>query len=400
MSFFRRMFSGGETPEDESPKDAEDAKTSDSVVTSDEVADTADTTAERDPYATSELVASDVPESDASSETVNTDGDEVADPESELDEAQQMLDQTLPIPDEFDEPTLPNLTPDFSESVADIDNGPSTTRPLPDADQFEGKTKGRLSFGQASDQGMVRLNNQDSAFSFFFTSETVDDFPDFGVFIVADGMGGHQEGEKASAITARTMAMDIMNRVYTPLLKGVQMTDVQQPGIVDVMIEAVRKGNDAVRAEVSDGGTTLTGVVIRGEAAHIAHVGDSRAYWITPSNGIEKITRDHSVVARLQELDQINEDEAAHHEQRNVLYRAIGQNEEVEVDIHRKRLVPNAHMLLCSDGLWNMVNDDDIYEIIQNTPNPQEACDKLVALANTNGGTDNITAILIKTPEK
>ncbi|MEO1643764.1 MAG: protein phosphatase 2C domain-containing protein [Chloroflexota bacterium] len=405
MGFFRRMFSNGETPEGETPNDAEDTVNTESGVAGEAVSDVVGDDAEQaDPYATSELStpqAVGVVDAQADAgEVVDSVDDSEDDTDVESDAAQQAMDQTLPIPDEFEEPTLPNREPDFSEQLEQATDVPGITRPLPDAEHFEGKSKGRLTFGQASDQGMVRLNNQDSAFSFFFTSETVDDFPDFGVFIVADGMGGHQEGEKASAITARTMAMDIMNRVYTPLLNGVDMSDVQQPGIIEVMVEAVRKGNDAVRAEVADGGTTLTGVVIRGEAAHIAHVGDSRAYWITPANGIEKITRDHSVVARLQELDQINEEEAAYHEQRNVLYRAIGQNEDVEVDIHRKRLVPNAHMLLCSDGLWNMVSDDDIFEIIQNTPDPQQACDKLVALANNNGGADNITAILIKTPAK
>lgn len=398
MSFFRRMFTGGDTPEDEPSNDMSDATQAkkeaeamdDETMTSSDVNGAPDA----DPLVTSELSTEDDAET----------GDDT-DVETKVpDEAQRMVDQTLPIPDEFSDPTLPDREPDFAKALTSDDavdsESPSITRPLPDAEHFEGRSKGRISFGQASDQGMVRLNNQDSAFSFFFTSETVDEFPDFGVFIVADGMGGHQEGEKASAITARTMALDIMNKVYTPLLTGADMNDAHQPAIVEVMIEAVRKGNEAVRDAVTDGGTTLTGVVIRGEAAHIAHVGDSRAYWITESNGIEKITRDHSVVARLQELDQINEEEAAVHEQRNVLYRAIGQNEEVEVDIHRKRLVPNAHLLLCSDGLWNMVSDNDIYETIRNTPDPQEACDKLVAMANSQGGADNITAILIKTPAK
>ena len=316
----------------------------------------------------------------------------------------QELDQTIPVTNELDddEITLPERNSDPSDSddseVQEAVDIPGVTRPLPDADQFIQASGGHIAFGQVSDQGMVRSNNQDSAFSFYFTSETVDDFPDFGVFVVADGMGGHQEGEKASAITARTVATHILNRIYTPLLKGVDMNDPDQPTIVEVMVDSVQKANEAVREEVVDGGTTLTAVVIRGEAAHIAHVGDSRAYWITASGQIEKITRDHSVVERLIELGQITREEAEFHEQRNVLYRAIGQNDEVEVEIHRKRLVPGTALLLCSDGLWNMVSDDEMLELVQNTADPREACEKLVALANAHGGTDNITATLIKTP--
>ncbi|MGJ3240427.1 MAG: PP2C family protein-serine/threonine phosphatase [Anaerolineae bacterium] len=304
------------------------------------------------------------------------------------------LDQTLPIAEESDEVTQPRK--DLGDKQ--LDEIPGVTRPLPEAEQFSQNTKAHLIFGQASDQGVVRLSNQDSAFSFFFTSKSVDDFPDFGIFVVADGMGGHQEGEKASAITSRTVAQEILNYIYMPLINGSDMNSADQPAIVEVMVDAVQKANRAVRDQVADGGTTLTAVVIRGEAAHVAHVGDSRAYWINDMKHIERITRDHSVVERLIELGQITRDEAEYHEQRNVLYRAIGQNEDVEVEIHRKRLVANSALLLCSDGLWNLVNDEDILQIVKNTPDPTEACERLVKLANTHGGNDNITAILIKTP--
>lgn len=375
MSFFRRLFNS-------SPGDELSPEVEESGATREEVAGEkpAGTKPINDPLATGELTI-----------TAN---------KEEEDEASNELDQTIPMTDEFDEEiTIPERKPDFVQNAGSLDvNIPGITRPLPDADQFMQASGGHLSFGQASDQGMVRSNNQDSAFTFYFTSETVDEFPDFGVFVVADGMGGHQDGEKASAITARTVATEILDNIYTPLLKGVDMNDPDKPTIVEVMVDAVQKANQAVREEVMDGGTTLTAVVVRGEAAHVAHVGDSRAYWITDSNEMEKITRDHSVVERLIELGQITREEAEYHEQRNVLYRAIGQNDEVEVEIHRKRLTPGTGILLCSDGLWNMVSDDEISELVKNTSDPREACEKLVALGNAHGGTDNITAILIKTP--
>lgn len=319
-----------------------------------------------------------------------------------IDESES-FDQTLPVAENLDETTIPERDLDTLPNNQAVDSKsssaePSITRPIPDTDQFLQVSKGHLTFGQASDQGLVRSNNQDSAFSFFFTSETVNGYPDFGVFIVADGMGGHQEGEKASAITAHKVTTEILSEIYLPLLQGADMNNPDQPTIVEAMVDAVQKANEAVRDEVVDGGTTLTGVVIRGEAAHIAHVGDSRAYWITEHGEIEKITRDHSVIARLKELGQLTDEEAELHEQRNVLYRAIGQNDEVEVEIHRKRLVPNSYLLICSDGLWNMVNDDDILKIVMANPDPQIASDKLVALANAKGGTDNITVVIVKTP--
>lgn len=378
MSFFRRLFNN--SSEDVTLKNDDKAKVMQDNVTPEEKSEEKMVT---DPLKTGELT---LPATEELS------------PDIPLDASIDALDNTLPILDEFDDATLPDRIPDLESDQEDIEQGPGITRPLPDAEQFTVISKGHLAFGQASDQGMVRLNNQDAAFSFYFTSETVDDFPDFGIFIVADGMGGHQDGEKASAITARTMATEILSKIYMPLVNGVDMNDADQPTIVEAMVDAVQRANEQVRKEVVDGGTTLTGVVIRGEAAHIAHVGDSRAYWISNDSSIEKITRDHSVVERLIELGQITPEEAEYHDQRNVLYRAIGQNEDVEVEIHRKRLVPNSYILLCSDGLWNMVTDSDILEIIKNTPDTQDACDKLVALANAHGGSDNITAILIKTP--
>lgn len=375
MSFFRRLFSN--TPEGETAKTANKTDATQPDTPKEDITDVNIV----DPLQTGELKLTETKD---------------LSPTSVPDTTVQESDDTIPMLSEVDDATLPDQIPDLLDHIPD--QGPSITRPLPDAEQFNDPAKGHLAFGQASDQGMVRLNNQDAAFSFYFTSETVDEFPDFGIFVVADGMGGHKEGEKASAITARTMATEVLSKIYMPLVNGINTIDTDQPTIVEAMVEAVQKANEAVRTQVDDGGTTLTGVVIRGEAAHIAHVGDSRAYWINNNSSIERITRDHSVVERLIELGQITAEEAEYHEQRNVLYRAIGQNEEVEVEIHRKRLVPNSHILLCSDGLWNMVSDNDILEIIKSTPDTQIACDKLVALANAHGGSDNITAILIKMP--
>jgi PPM family protein phosphatase len=372
MSFFRRLFTNS----------SEDAKSDVKPPQLEKAADIKKEVYTPDPLATGEL----------------------SPPEGMLmedDNAIAKLDETMPVPDDFDEPTLPDRKPDLSDTKPAPAVVPlGVTRPLPDADQIMNTGGGHIVFGLASDQGMVRLNNQDSAFAFFFTSKSVDEFPDFGVFVVADGMGGHSEGEKASAISARIVVNEIIQRVYLPIIQLKETGDATQPTIVESLVEAVQKANLMVREKVADGGTTLTAAVIRGEAAHIAHVGDSRAYWIENQRDMVQITRDHSVVQRLIELDQLTPEEAEHHEQRNVLYRAIGQNDEVEVEIHRKRLLPNSHLMICSDGLWNMVPNAEILDVIKNSSDPQEACDKLVALANTHGGSDNISVILVKTSAK
>ncbi|MDQ7026044.1 MAG: protein phosphatase 2C domain-containing protein [Anaerolineae bacterium] len=302
------------------------------------------------------------------------------------------------IPDTLPERSMFPLDAAQAESLAPSQsaNPMGVTRPLPQEPVLEAQS-GHLIFGQKSDVGMVRSNNQDSAMSIYFTSDTVDEKPDFGIFIVADGMGGHSEGEKASAITARTIMEDILKAVYMPLLQGAEM-DADRPTVTEALNDAIKHANEEVRMQVQDGGTTITAVVVLGDQAYLGHVGDSRAYLISASNEVEQLTRDHSVVQRLIELGQLTPEEAETHDQRNVLYRAIGQSEEVDIDILRRRLPLNSYILLCSDGLWGMMTKDDIRDIVSDSLSPQEACDKLISLANTNGGTDNVTAVLLKMP--
>ncbi len=267
------------------------------------------------------------------------------------------------------------------------------TRPLPLETVISSKNE-HLIFGQSTDVGMVRNNNQDAVLSFFHTSRSSEDHPDFGLFIVADGMGGHHDGEKASAMTVRILASYVASHIYLPLVSG-GMDDF--PPITETLIQGVQAANADVIIKVPEGGTTLTAVAVVSDLAYIVHVGDSRVYLIT-KDGLDQITRDHSLVQRLIELDRLTAEEAADHPQKNVLYRAIGQNETLEVDAITRRLPPNSRVLLCSDGLWNLVEDKEIGEIVMSHDNPQEACDKLVALANTRGGTDNITAVLLRVP--
>lgn len=270
------------------------------------------------------------------------------------------------------------------------------TRPLPPLETVVSSSSEHLIFGQSTDVGMVRSNNQDSMLSFFSTSRSAESRPDFGLFVVADGMGGHHDGEKASAMSVRTLASNVMSNVYLPLMGNDDGSE--RPPISESMVSAVKKANEDVVAAIPEGGTTLTAVAVIGDLAYVVHVGDSRAYLITDTE-IEQITRDHSLVQRLVELDQLTQEETLDHPQRNVLYRALGQSESLEVDTLTRRLPPNSRLLLCSDGLWNQISESEIGEIVRKHADPQEACDKLVALANAHGGADNITAVLLQIPQ-
>lgn len=268
------------------------------------------------------------------------------------------------------------------------------TQPLNANALSVGRTE-HITIGLASDVGMVRNNNQDAAFSMYCSGRSADDLPDLGLFVVADGMGGHNDGEKASAITTRTLASKFTKQIYMPIFASDNEDADQQP-TTEALIEAVHEANREVLRYVPEGGTTITAIAIIGDLAHIVHVGDSRAYIMTKEGGIEQLTRDHSLVQRLIELDQLTPEEAEIHPQKNVLYRALGQNETLEVDTSSRRLPAGSNLLICSDGLWGLVEEEELYDITTNNVDPQQACDKLVALANTRGGADNITAIILK----
>lgn len=303
---------------------------------------------------------------------------------------------STPTPPESNAAVNVNDTQEAAEQTAPSQEAflnDGATRPLSEETLYNYMGEGHLVFGQSSDVGMVRTNNQDAAHSFFTISHSVDERPDFGFFIVADGMGGHHDGEKASAIAARTVATQIMSTIYQPILLG---KENDEP-ISDALAAAVQKANSDVIAKVPDGGTTVTTVVLINDLAHIAHVGDSRIYLVT-ANGIERLTRDHSLVQRLIELDQLTPEEANDHPQKNVLYRALGQSDLIDVDILTRRLPPKSAVLLCSDGLWNLVEDHEIADTVKGSPTPQDACNRLIALANKRGGNDNITVIVLKLP--
>lgn len=214
----------------------------------------------------------------------------------------------------------------------------------------------------------------------------------FGLYIVADGMGGHQFGEVASNAAIRSVAGYIL-RKFHPYLFQVK-TDTMDESFQEIMLAAVGEAQRAIQREAPGSGTTLTAALVLGQQITVAHVGDSRAYFIFPDGRIEPITRDHSLVKRLEELGHITPDEAVNYPHRNVLYRALGQGEILDPDIFTLTFPQPGYLMICSDGLWGVVAEQDIIRSVTESSSLQRACQNLVSAANTAGGPDNISVVL------
>ncbi len=252
----------------------------------------------------------------------------------------------------------------------------------------------RLLVGHASHVGLVRTHNEDASLVLGSIFEGDDQVEDFGLFLVADGMGGHQAGEVASALAVRKVASHLTQDVYVPyLLQAAHQSD--QTPLAEALQKAVEAANQAVHEQVPGSGTTLTCALVIGARAYVAHVGDSRAY-LYYNQELKQITRDHSYVDKLVELGQISAEVAAVHPQRNVLYRAVGQGDQLEIDLHILDLPSGSRLLLCCDGLWGMLPDSAIQTILASAPSPQDACHQLIDAANNAGGRDNITAVIVE----
>jgi len=274
------------------------------------------------------------------------------------------------------------------------------TAPL-SADQLDAVAKvkkeirpAQLLVGSCQSVGMQRNHNEDTLIT--LSAVVADDMTDlpFGVFIVADGMGGHQYGEVASGTAARAMAEYLITKLYSSLA-GLR-PEAQGESLQEIMEAGVNEANQAVIRKAPGGGTTLTTALVIGEQVTIAHVGDSRAYFLFTDGRVQALTQDHSLVRRLVQLKQITEEEALVHPQRNVLYRAIGQNEPFRPDINSYLLPHPGYLMICSDGLWGVVNENEISRIVLNAPSLTSACQSLIDAANDAGGPDNITVVLVQ----
>jgi len=251
--------------------------------------------------------------------------------------------------------------------------------------------------GVGHSPGVQRDHNEDALFT--LTTILVSDTQTipFGLYIVADGMGGHEHGEKASGVAVRAMARYVISKLLSPLIDLPPLSP--EDPIQQVMQDGIQVAHRAIIRFAAGGGTTLTALLILGDQMTIAHVGDSRAYVLPPDREIQVLTRDHSLVRRLVELGQLTSAEASDHPQRNVLYRALGQGEPVDAEVITAPLPRGGFLLLCSDGLWGVIPDRTIMDIVFSSASPSQACQDLVTSANKAGGPDNIAVILLQLPE-
>jgi serine/threonine protein phosphatase PrpC len=212
-----------------------------------------------------------------------------------------------------------------------------------------------------------------------------------GLFVVADGMGGHTRGEQASALATRLLAGHVARRICLPQLSDDEGKIERMP-INEVLETGIRIAHQTVSRRLPEAGTTMTAALVLDDGAYVAHVGDSRAY-LGELGRLQLLTKDHSVAARLVEMGQATKDEAL--SQRNILYKAVGQGVEIEPDIMYHDLEWGQYLLLCCDGLWGKVSDEELSAIIEMAPTPDIACQNLVVRAKENGGEDNISVVLV-----
>ena len=249
----------------------------------------------------------------------------------------------------------------------------------------------QLVYGCAQSVGKQREHNEDCIFAMSFTfGGEVSSLP-LGLFIIADGMGGHSYGEIASAVAVHTMSGYLLKRFHPYLVNPSESID---ESLQDLMRAAINEAQRAVMQTAPGSGTTLTAALVLGQQMIVAHVGDSRAYIIRPHGDGEVLTRDHSLVKRLEELGQISSEEAAAHPQRNVLYRAVGQSDTLEADVFTVPFPQPGTLFICSDGLWGVLPEIEFFKLISKATNLQSACQDLVAAANDAGGPDNISVLL------
>lgn len=240
-------------------------------------------------------------------------------------------------------------------------------------------------FGR-TDIGKVRSTNEDC----FVTGKT---FDNICYAVVCDGMGGASAGDKASRLTCDMIKTLIDNM----LKKGMSDSSVKNM-LVSITLAVNAKVYEMANSDKSlmGMGTTLVLALAIGNAAHIVHVGDSRAYLIRDGE-INKLTKDHSFVQSMVDLGRITDDEAFRHPQRNYITRAIGVDRNLKVDYNIVRLEPEDKLFLCTDGFSNYFTDRDIYFMIQNDDYEiEKAVNNMIDEANQRGGSDNITAVIIE----
>ncbi len=243
-----------------------------------------------------------------------------------------------------------------------------------------------MRFAAASDKGLVRENNEDC-----YRIIQGDGRKTPAIFIIADGMGGHNSGEVASRV-----AVDYSEQII--MQNGDRLKNSRHlPEFIQKIMEgANRKVFDLANRDIAHAGmgTTMILSMVSEGRMYTGHVGDSRLYLIRKSK-MQKITQDHSLIEELVRNGTITKSEACSHPRKNIITKALGCTGYLQMDIYETRLKPEDILLLCTDGLSNMVNEQEILEILDREQEPGKACKELVHAANGYGGQDNITVIAV-----
>lgn len=279
-----------------------------------------------------------------------------------------------------------------SEALAD-------TKPQPRLEEIKAEElehrQCELRVAQLSVVGAIRKRNEDSCL--VFSSASGGHFPllPFGLYLVADGMGGHEAGHLASKGASRAAAHYILERVFLPLLQKEDAPTGDE--VEEITRDAVLAAHEAIYNPdpAHDGGTTLTLAVMLDKELFLAHVGDSRAYWLVDEQ-LKTLTNDHSLVQRMQDEGQISAEEAEEYQYRNVLLRALGQEDKLEVDTYRYALPKRGKLLLCSDGLCGLVRGPELQSIMNQPVPPEDTVERLIEAGMKAGGYDNITAVVVE----
>jgi len=274
-----------------------------------------------------------------------------------------------------------------------------------------------LQSGHFTDVGLIRELNEDSVLALNLTQYYESVQTQIGLYIVSDGMGGEAAGEVASRVTVRSVAEWMTEKLISASLKSTRDERIAAPtqtgglrlavanghemATTEMLKEAVVAANREVMAYATANpherglGATVTVAMLVGEVLTIAHVGDSRCYLLS-GDVLTQVTEDHSLVQKMVNTGNLSRFEARSHPYRNVIYRSIGADEQIEIDIIRKKLTSGDMLMLCSDGLNGMLGDDQIRDILLVNPEPTAAAKELVVAANAAGGEDNTSVIVVR----
>jgi serine/threonine protein phosphatase PrpC len=255
-----------------------------------------------------------------------------------------------------------------------------------------------------SDAGDVRRSdpNEDSTLVLLLQRVHESVSTPSGVFIVADGLGGHDNGQVASRMTINIIAERMLKELLTGPLTAEKNGEPVKPFDEDTLValfhDTVEEANTALcqknQLDKTDMGSTITGFMVVGEHASILNVGDSRTYMLRGKQ-LYQLTTDHSLVGQLVAGGLIEPDDVYTHPQRSQIFRSLGDKPNVQIDIFKQELLPGDILLSCSDGLWEMVRNPQIESILDNAPDPETACAQFIEAANANGGEDNVSAVVV-----